>query len=286
MAPNAPPPPTRLRRAGIHLLRVLRLVAVAYLLTLLVMTFIERWLVYPAPSVAEGEWNPTEFSVEDAEFASRDGTRLHGWFYEHDSPERVILLLHGNGEHVASAGPDLPFLSQMFHASVMVFDYRGYGRSGGRPHEAGIIEDGIAASKWLAQRTGVPPGEQVLIGRSIGGAIAIAMAERQGAGCLVLQNTFARLTDVAARLFPWFPVRYFMFNRYPSIERIQNYHGPVFSCHGTADRLVPFAQGRAVFEVAPTDRKQFYALEDLDHNDPPTPNYWRQLAVFLDGLEE
>ncbi len=121
------------------------------------------------------------------------------------------------------------------------------------------------------------------MGRSIGGGVAVAMAERQGAGCLVLQNTFARLTDPAAQQFPWLPVRWLMKNRYPSIDRIQNYDGPVFSCHGTEDGLVPIDQGKSLFDAAPTKQKEFYTLDGLGHNDMLPEGYWDALAKFLDG---
>lgn len=261
-----------------------RRLALYYLLILLAMTFIERWLVYPAPGAHEGDWAPPHLEFEDAHFASADGTPLHGWFFAHPSPRRTVLYLHGNGVHVADIGDLMPVIANHLQADVLVFDYRGYGKSGGKPIEPRVIEDGLAASAWLAERTGSPVGRQVLIGRSIGAGVAVAMAERQGAGAVVAQCAFARLTDPAADAFPWLPVRLLMRNRYPSVDRIQNYPGPLFSCHGTEDRVVAFEQGRQLFEAAPTDQKRFLTFEGMGHNEPLPRAYWQELAAFLDEV--
>ena len=84
------------------------------------------------------------------------------------------------------------------HASVFIFDYRGYGHSEGRPNEAGCIADGRAAQHWLAERMGIQPNEVVLMGRSLGGAVAVALAAENGAQALVLENAFPTMPDVAA----------------------------------------------------------------------------------------
>lgn len=272
------------RRLGAVVLRVLRSVLLAFLLVILAMTFLERWLVYPSPPLSAGNWSPSHLEYEEAEFQATDGVKLHGWFFEHPQPERVAIYLHGNGEDVSLAANLMPLVVRKLKASVLVFDYRGYGRSHGKPYEQGVIMDGLAASAWLAERTGRPVEEHVLIGRSLGGGVAVAMAERQGAGCLVLQNTFTRLTDVAAHLYPWAPVSLCMRNRYPSIDRIRGYDGPVYSVHGTSDNLAPFKQGKELYLAAPTTNKRFVALEGFSHNDSLPKSHWDELARFLDEL--
>lgn len=275
---------TRAGAVAKRMLGLLRRVAIVYLLVVLTMTFIERWLVYPAPSANEGDWSPAHLEYEEVEFAAADGTRLHGWYFDRPGASRVAIYFHGNGEHVAYAADLMPVVARRLDASVLLFDYRGYGKSAGKPHESGVIADGLAASDWLTERTGVAPSDHLLIGRSIGGAVAVAVAEQRGAGCVVVQSTFARMTDVAARLFPWLPVRMLMRNRYPSIDRIQQYEGPVFASHGTHDELAPIEQGRALFEAAPTSAKRFVEVEGMGHNDPLPREYWTELRAFLDAL--
>lgn len=261
--------------------RIARIPLIAYLTVLLLMTFIERWLVYPVPSVDTGDWLLEGIDYEDAWFASQDGTRLHGWFAPHPEPKQFILYCHGNGEDVSDSVDFLGFLRDRLDASVLIFDYRGYGRSDGTPHEEGIIADGLAAQHWLSERVDRNPNQTVVMGRSIGGAVAIAIAAENGAKALVLESTFSRLTDAASHHYPWLPVRLLMRNRYDSIARIKRYQGPVFQSHGTADQVVPIAVGRRLFDELVAANRVFYEIPGGGHNDGQPCAYYDILVDFL-----
>lgn len=263
--------------------RFVRVPLIAYLLVVLLMTFLETWLVYPIPTVDRSDWSAGGIAHEDVQFESADSTRLHGWLFPHDDPERVVLYCHGNGEQVADNAELMDLLRDKLDATVLIFDYRGYGKSEGKPHEAGVVADGIAAHCWLAQRTGVAASEIVLIGRSIGGGMAIASAAQQGAKALVLQNTFARMVDTAAKHYPWLPVRLVMQNRYDSLERIANYTGPVLQSHGTDDQVVNIADARRLFEAIPGSAKEFVEIPRGTHNSPQPMEYYDTLRRFLEA---
>jgi fermentation-respiration switch protein FrsA (DUF1100 family) len=261
-----------------------RVAVAGYLLVLLLLLLLENTLLYPAPRYPVGDWEGSEFPHEDVLFASADGTKLHGWLFEHDAPRAVVLYAHGNGDCVAYLGPYLAALRDKLRITVFAFDYRGYGRSEGSPQEAGILADGDAAQRWLAQRTGKRPDEIVLMGRSLGGAVAVHLAVENGARGLVLQNTFTSMPDAAARLYPWAPVRLLMKNRYDSLSKIGRFRGPVLSSHGTTDELVPYELGRKLFEAAPGERKEFFTIEGANHNSPEPREYYLALDQWLDEL--
>ena len=94
------------------------------------------------------------------------------------------------------------------------------------------------------------------------------------------------MTDAAAHLYPWLPVRLVMSNRYNSVRRIKDFHGPVHQCHGTGDEIVPIALGRKLFDAAPGRTKHFYEVPFGRHNDSPPPAYYAALASFLDHVDE
>ncbi|HEX2473547.1 MAG TPA: alpha/beta hydrolase, partial [Lacipirellulaceae bacterium] len=123
-----------------------------------------------------------------------------------------------------------------------------------------------------------------LIGHMLG--VAVALAAEQGARALVLENTFSKMTDAAAYLYPWLPVRIVMSNRYNSVRRIKSYHGPVHQCHGTADDIVPIELGRRLFDAAPGRMKHFYEVPYGGHNDSPPPAYYAALSNFLEQVDE
>ena len=263
--------------------RIARPLVVAYLAIVLGMMFLETWLVYPFPPLERGDWSPTRFQVEDVHFMSADGTRLHGWFVPHANPARAILYCHGNGEDVASVGELAAHLSRVLQASVFVFDYRGYGWSEGSPNEAGCIADGLAAQQWLAQRMKFQPNDIVVMGRSLGGAVAIAIAAEKGARALILENAFTTMPDVAALHYSWLPVRWVMKNRYDNLSRIKHYDGPLLQSHGTTDGLIPIRLAQTLFEASPSRAKKWLAFDNRGHNDPPPERYYDELANFLNS---
>ena len=265
------------------LFKALRMVTLAYFGVLLVMLFLENWLIYPAPRYPDGDWEAAHLPHEDVHFTSADGTRLHGWFVEHPQPRAVVLYCHGNGEHIAYNDQFLKMLRDKLRVSVFAFDYRGYGRSEGQPFETGILADAEAAQAWVATRTGLAPTDIVLMGRSIGGGVAVHLASKNGARGLILESTFSSLPDVAARQFPWLPVRWLMKNRYDSRRKIADYRGPLLQSHGDCDELVPMQLGKELFAAA-AGPKEFYCVGGGDHNCMQPPDYYRKLDEFLGSL--
>lgn len=265
----------------IRLRRIATVLASIYLGVLVLLMLLETTLLYPAPPLAQGDWQADWLDHEDVHFTSSDGTSLHGWYCPTADAVFSILLCHGNGENVSSLADELDFLRQRYHANVFAFDYRGYGHSQGRPFEAGILADGEAAQRWLAERTGQEPGQIVLWGRSLGGAVAVHLAARLGAAALVLDRTFSSMVDVAASHYPWLPIRWVLRNRYPSIDKLPSYTGPLIQIHGRPDEVVPYRFAQALFASSPSTNKQFIASENLSHNAPWPKEYYQRVQEFL-----
>ena len=240
---------------------------------------LEKSLVFAPSRYPIGDWQPAGLTFEDARFAAADGTRLHGWYVPHAQPRAVVLFCHGNGGNVALWADVLRILHDRMGVSALGFDYRGYGRSEGVPSEPGVLADGRAARAWLAQRAGVAENQIVVMGRSLGGAVAVDLAT-DGARGLVLESTFTSMPEVGHATLPWLPVRTLMRTQLNSLAKIGRYHGPLLQSHGTADRLIPFAMGRQLFAAA-NGPKQFIAIPGGDHNDPQTEEYYAALFDFL-----
>ena len=264
--------------------RIVRLPLIAYLVVLLMLMFLERTLVYPASQYPSGNWNPTTIPFEDADFFAPDGTKLHGWYVPHANPRAVVLFAHGNGGNLSDRALVLRLLNEKLRLSVMIFDYRGYGRSEGKPDEAGLLSDARAARAWLAKRAGIAETEIVLLGHSLGGGVMVDLAAKDGARGLILESTFTSLPDVAAHHYPWIPVRLIMRNRFESIKKIDQYHGPLLQSHGTADEIIPFELGRRLHEAAPSRGKQFFEMSGLSHNMMPSSAYYKALDDWIERL--
>lgn len=255
------------------------------------MSLFETRLVYPAPRVERSDWSPATRGEPgypvDVWFESSEGTRVHGWYYDQPEATHAVLYCHGNGEQVADNHLLMQTIRRELNAAVLIFDYRGYGKTlssqGKRPipNEAGLLADGVAAQRWLAERTGRKPDEVILIGRSLGGGVAAGLAAELGAGALLLQDTFTRITDAAASKYPWLPVSWIMRNRYDSVARLADYSGPLLVSHGERDRVVPFSHAKQLIEASPSKNKRFLPQPGRGHDDPLPKTYWEAVRDLL-----
>ncbi len=173
-ADSSPPRPWRRR-----LLRIALLLVGLYLGVIVAMSVFENSLIFFPSVYPEGDWEPAGLTPEDAWFKADDGTELHGWYLPADNPRAVVLFAHGNGGNLSDRRDIIEALATRLGASVLAFDYRGYGRSKGQPTEEGVLADARAARRWLAERAGVPESQVVLMGESIGGAVMVDLAARR-----------------------------------------------------------------------------------------------------------
>lgn len=282
--PTSPRPrETRSVRLGRLLRRIAVPVLLAYIMVLGAAMFVENALIYFPVRYPEGDWNPREIRFEDARFQAADGTRLHGWYVPRQNARAAVLFCHGNGGNLSHRIDALVMLNHRVGVSVLIFDYRGYGRSEGKPNEAGVLADARAARAWLAAREKISAADVVLMGESLGGAVAVDLAAHDGARALVLESAFNSLPDVAAYHYPWLPVRWAMRSRFDSAGQIGRYHGPLLQAHGDADTIVPIEFGRRLFEAA-AEPKQFLLLHGHDHNDPMPLQFYDAVAALVDHL--
>lgn len=285
---STPPPPTTSpvplwRRFCSSIWRIVRVVLMAYILVLVAVMFFEESLIYFPSVYPEGVWTPHGLQVEDAWFEAADGTRLHGWYVPKENAKAAVLFCHGNGGNITDRVLILQRLHQQVGVSVLIFDYRGYGRSEGKPSEQGVYADARAARAWLASREKIPEKDVVLMGESLGGAVAVDLAAHDGARALILESTFSSLPDVAAYHYPFLPVRWGMRSRFDSAGKIGDYHGPLLQAHGDADTIVPFQFGERLFEAA-NEPKQFIRVPNHNHNHLMPPGYFDALRKFLEEL--
>jgi fermentation-respiration switch protein FrsA (DUF1100 family) len=268
------------------MLRFVRVAVLAYLLVMVFLMFLEEHLIFFPLRYPEGDWEPAGLAVEDAEFMADDGTRLHGWFCPVGEPRAVVLVSHGNAGNITHRAEEIRLWQQHLGVSLFIYDYRGYGRSGGSPYEKGLYDDARAAYRYLTEQLKTPAREIVLRGESIGSAVSLELGLEVPHRALILESPFTSAVDMGSLSFPWVPVRWLMRNRFDSLSKIDRYAGPVLVTHGTHDSIVPFEMGKRLFERA-REPKMFYAVPNADHNDVPFVGgtaYFRAIDSFLNGI--
>lgn len=268
-------------------MRVLKLllviVASAYLLIILVMYVQQRSLQYfpgrlGTPPSAHGLVGVSEDRVRTV-----DGETIVLWYAEARTGMPTVLFFHGNAGEISGRADRMAFLQSRGFGALFV-SYRGYGGSTGSISEQGFITDALTAYDVLLSR-GVPPERVALIGESLGTGVAVHLAAMKPVGAVALEAPYTATVDVAADLYWWLPVRLLMKDQFRSRDYIKMVHAPLLIQHGELDRLIPVAQGRALFAMA-NEPKQLVIMPDAGHDFFGNEEMWsREVAFFLSQIK-
>jgi fermentation-respiration switch protein FrsA (DUF1100 family) len=220
---------------------------------------LERIIAFhPEPYQPSAAW-ATPAGAEDVWFVTTDGQRLHGWFFQPAAKlsQTTVIYFHGNGGNISNIG----WVGERLSArgfNVLVFDYRGYGRSEGElEDERGLYADADAAYEYVVKVRGVPANAIVLYGQSLGTAAVADLAGRRQCGAIILESGLSSGSDMASAALPWLPrkLHFLARNRFESARKLSQVHCAVLITHGEPDRTIPTAQGRALFAAANEPRK-------------------------------
>lgn len=238
------------RRRRFKVRRVATSVLSVYLLVCLVLYLVQGWLIYVPDRRYHATPRDADMPFEDLRLSTPDGETIAAWFVPTAGATRTVLLCHGNAGNMADR---LIFMRQFqrFGYDVMAFDYRGFGRSTGRPDEHGTYLDAQTAWDYLVEQKGREPRDVIVWGESLGGAVAIDLASRHEPGLLIVECTFTSMGDVAADLLWMLPARLILRHDYDSIAKVTQIRCPKIFLHGRGDELIPFALGERLFAAAP-----------------------------------
>jgi fermentation-respiration switch protein FrsA (DUF1100 family) len=244
--------------------------------------FADRFVYYPM-RYPQGAWAlQAKVGAEDRWLMAADGTRLNGWWFPKPGARFATVFLHGNAGNVTHRIDHAQAVVDAGSAFLVV-DYRGYGKSASHPSERGLYEDADAAYAELLQ-LGYAPERIIVHGESLGTAIAVDLAIRNRCAGVILESPLMSAGRIAGTVLPFLgPLFVRGYDTYSKISRL---HAPLMVIHGDADEIVPFAQGRAVFDAA-NSPKQFWAVPDAHHNDlldTAGAEYAAHLRAFYDQL--
>ena len=222
---------------------------------------------------------------EDVWLTAEDGVRLHGWFLPVPQASWVTLVSHGNAGNISHRLDRALLLQARLRSSVLLYDYRGYGASEGSPDEAGTYRDARAAYRYLSEDKNIPSERIVLLGESLGSAVSLELALARPAAALVLEAPFTSVPDMV-RTTIFAPLAPLVWTRYDNLSKIRRLRVPLLVLQGDRDEVVPFAQGRRLFDEAPEPKRHF-AIPGAGHNDTYVVGgdaYWRVISDFLESV--
>jgi len=236
----------------------------SYLVVLLILYLKQDGMLYFPERALRTTPESAGLLYEDVILKTDDGIKIAAWYVPADNEQGVLLFCHGNAGNISHRLDSLRIFHGM-NLSVLIFDYRGYGNSEGKPSENGTYLDAEAAWDYLVRVKQKPPERIVLFGRSLGAAVAAEIAQRKDPGALILESAFTSAPDIGQALYPFFPVRLLSKYRYATVEKITDLPCPKLIIHSPEDEIIPFRFGQRVFERA-SQPKEFLAIRG-GHNE-------------------
>lgn len=239
------------------------------------------FIPFDRPQQTPADWG---LDYEEIWLLTADGVKLHGWYLPVPGARQVVLFLHGNAGNISHRRESL----EIFHRlglNVLIFDYRGYGNSEGRPSERGLYRDADAAWRWLVESRGFVGSEIVLFGRSLGGVVAAQLASRVRPRKLIVESAFSSARDVARELFPLLSRLVLLRFEFDATSWIAQVRCPVLVIHSTEDEIIPFTLGEKLYQAA-NPPKRLLRLHG-GHNDGfllSQPAYQQVLGGFIRAM--
>ena len=250
-----------------------------YLTLCIVLFLLQSRLVYQPTAEILQSPSAMGMAYEAVTFAAPDGVELKAFWTPAEDAKATVLFCHGNGGNIGHRVETI-FLLRQLGLNSLVFDYRGYGASTGRPSEEGTYRDARAAWDWLVDTKGIDPRTIIVHGRSLGGPIAAHLAREVQPAALILESTFSSAPALAQRMYPIFPARLLCRFRYDTVASLGQVRVPVLVIHSPDDTMVPLAEGRAVFDAA-GEPKQFLQIRG-GHNE----GFWESGGDYTGGIAD
>ena len=256
------------------------LLIVIYVVITTVVYFYQRKLLYH-PFSAEITGEGLIHNFETINFKTSDNFVLKGWFHLKNSNKKTILFLHGNAGNLDNRIDKLNSLGSM-DINFLIISWRGYSGNPGNPSEAGLYKDVLGGIKWLNEK-GISNDQIILYGESLGTAIATEVGQNENFAGIILEAPFTSMVDMGQKIYPIFPVKFLLKDKYESDKKIINIKSPILIMHGEADKVVPFWMGKKLYELA-NQPKYSYFNEYDDHMMEFNKDLINSIKFFIKSL--
>jgi uncharacterized protein len=241
------------------------------------LSAIENALLYFPTKNIDATPDKINLKFDEIELETADKVKLSAWWTPNDNARATLIFSHGNAGNIGNRLDKL----KIFHdlgLNVLLYDYRGYGKSEGRPSENGLYADAQAAYDYTINEKKIPVDQIISYGESLGGPVAAHLAANNKVKAVILESTFTNLEDMALLRMPL--LAGLAKSKFDTMADVANIKSPVLVLHSPNDEIVPYAQGQKLFEAVKTP-KQFVKLQG-DHNN----GFWKSKNKYVKGLDE
>ncbi len=263
-------------------INILKILVIAYVAILILMYFFQERLIFFTQPISNPYVN--RFAEHEITF-EHNGVKLHGWFVRKNVTAEAPLIVYygGNAEEVSG---NLLDLKSYPDSALLFMNYRGYGKSKGRPSEKNLVSDALHILDEIVRKEGIDLQHVVLLGRSLGSGVATQVAHQRDVGGVILVTPFDSLANVAKSHYPVFPVKLLIRHPFKSVNFAETITIPALNMMGTADRIIPNRHSQALAEAWKGEMESVI-IRQADHNNIQLfPQYWESINSFLDSLAQ
>jgi uncharacterized protein len=263
---------------------ILFIVITAWILLSLLIYFYQPKLIYFPHKEVEATPEFISLDYDNITLTTIDEVELNAWWIPHPDARATLLFLHGNAGNISHRLDSINIFHQL-GLSVLIIDYRGYGKSNGTPSEQGTYIDAETAWTYLTQKQNIPSNNIIIFGRSLGGAVATWLAEKYNSTGLIIESSFTSIADIGKHYYPYLPTSLLARIKYPSKNRISNVKSSILFIHSRNDEIIPFEHGQLLFEAA-SESKTFLEING-GHNDgfiTSGDKYSNGIEIFISNI--
>lgn len=257
----------------------LRLLAITLVLLFLFAQYVRRTGMFFPERYPLGDWDTSALAIkpQDVQFTTDDGVKLHSWLFraaERQAP--LVIWFHGNGGNITERAPAAIGLAQR-GLSVLLFDWRGYGRSAGSPSEGALYHDAVAAYDAMHRE------DVILYGDSLGGPYAAYVATKRKARCVVIENSFPSLAALGNEVYRPLPLGWTAPRALATVRWLNEAGLPVLVMHSRADEVIPFRLGQRLYDQLRVP-KEMLVSQTAGHGGIPSTEgarYYDAVTAFV-----
>ena len=255
-----------------------------YILLIIVVFFFQRnFLYHPSEDNYLKDNLGTEPSeIEKVKVITEDKIDLNGWFYNKDIEKfKTIVFFHGNAGSLKNRTYKLNHFKDL-DVNFLIISWRGFSGNMGKPNEMGLYEDARSAIRWLNMK-GIQDKNIILYGESLGTAVVVEIAQNKKYAGVILESPFTSMVNMGKKHYPFFPVSFLLKDKFESYKKINKISVPVLIMHGKVDKIVPYAMGKKMYELA-NGPKFFHSQEYGDHMVEYDEKLLLALKQFIESL--
>ena len=243
-----------------YLLKIILIITITYFSLLFIICIFQRNLLWH-PKENNYFGDELKVKIEKVKIKTSDNLELLGWFHEKDLVNfKTIVFFHGNAGTLENRIHKINHFKDM-NINFLIISWRGFSGNLGNPSEKGLYEDGKSTINWLKEK-GLKDSDIVLYGESLGTGIVTHIAQNHKFAGVILESPFTSMTDAAKNVYPYFPIRFLLKDKYESDKKIKDINSPILIMHGEADKIVPFWMGKPMYELANEPKYSHFTKKD------------------------